>query len=211
MTLYVDSSALVKRYVAEGDSDSAESILLADTDWVTGRHTYVEVSLAIHRRLGGVRAARGIRRVRPRLAAHLCRGSRPGGLSTRRGARYRHGSSVDGCSASRSGRTRRGPVRADCHVRRPVRPGRSFAGVRRRGRARRPLPAPRRSGADFLAHERDVGAGEADGHECREENDLRPHDQDALSDRQKGRHRSTRGIRRDQVEGVDAGIEENRA
>jgi len=52
VTLYVDSSALVKRYVAEDDSDRADAILLADPDWVTGRHTYVEVSLAIHRRLG---------------------------------------------------------------------------------------------------------------------------------------------------------------
>lgn len=52
MTIYVDSSALVKRYVAESDSDAAETILLADTDWVTGRHTFIEISLAIHRRLG---------------------------------------------------------------------------------------------------------------------------------------------------------------
>jgi predicted nucleic acid-binding protein len=52
MTLYVDSSALIKRYVAEDDSDAAEAILLADTDWVTGGHTFVEVSLAISRRLG---------------------------------------------------------------------------------------------------------------------------------------------------------------
>lgn len=52
MTLYADSSALIKRYVAEDDSDTAESVLLADSDWVTGRHTFVEVQLAIHRRLG---------------------------------------------------------------------------------------------------------------------------------------------------------------
>jgi predicted nucleic acid-binding protein len=52
MTLYVDSSALVKRYVAEDDSDAAEAVLLADPEWVTGRHSFVEVSLAIHRRLG---------------------------------------------------------------------------------------------------------------------------------------------------------------
>jgi hypothetical protein len=52
VTLYVDSSAMVKRYVAEDDSDRADAILLGDADWVTGRHTYVEVSLAIHRRLG---------------------------------------------------------------------------------------------------------------------------------------------------------------
>ncbi len=52
MTLYTDSSALIKRYVAEDDSDVADSVLLADPEWVTGRHTFVEVMLAIHRRLG---------------------------------------------------------------------------------------------------------------------------------------------------------------
>ena len=52
MTLYVDSSALIKRYVAEDDSEEADTILLSDTEWVTGRHTFVEVGLAIHRRLG---------------------------------------------------------------------------------------------------------------------------------------------------------------
>lgn len=51
MTLYVDSSAIVKRYIAEDDSNAAEAILLADTDWVTGRHTLVEAMLAIQRRL----------------------------------------------------------------------------------------------------------------------------------------------------------------
>lgn len=51
MTLYVDSSALIKRYVAEDDSDAAESVLLADVEWVTGRHTFVEVLLALARRL----------------------------------------------------------------------------------------------------------------------------------------------------------------
>jgi predicted nucleic acid-binding protein len=61
MTLYVDSSALVKRYVAEDDSETADALLLSDPEWVTGSHTYIEVSLAIHRRLGererGVAAA----------------------------------------------------------------------------------------------------------------------------------------------------------
>lgn len=52
MTLYVDSSALIKRYVAEDESDAADAILLSDTDWVTAGHTLVEVSLAIARRLG---------------------------------------------------------------------------------------------------------------------------------------------------------------
>ena len=52
MTLYVDSSALIKRYVEEDDSEAADAILLGDTEWITGRHTYVEVILAIQRRLG---------------------------------------------------------------------------------------------------------------------------------------------------------------
>jgi hypothetical protein len=52
VTLYVDSSALVKRYVAEDGSDRVDAILLADPDWVTGGQTYVEVSLALQRRLG---------------------------------------------------------------------------------------------------------------------------------------------------------------
>jgi len=52
LTLYIDSSALIKRYLAEDDSDIAEAALLADTEWVTGRHTLVEIMLALHRRLG---------------------------------------------------------------------------------------------------------------------------------------------------------------
>jgi len=33
--------------VAEDDSERADAILLADADWATGRHTYVEVLLAL--------------------------------------------------------------------------------------------------------------------------------------------------------------------
>ena len=43
MSLYVDSSALLKRYVDEPDSDVAESILRSDPSLVTARHTIVEV------------------------------------------------------------------------------------------------------------------------------------------------------------------------
>ena len=43
MTLYVDSSALLKRYVEEPDSDRAVALLTADPVRVTGRHTVVEV------------------------------------------------------------------------------------------------------------------------------------------------------------------------
>lgn len=43
MTLYVDSSALLKRYVDEPDSERAVELLLSDPVLVTGRHTVVEV------------------------------------------------------------------------------------------------------------------------------------------------------------------------
>ena len=57
MTLYADSSALIKRYVTEDDSDAADAVLLADPAWVTARHTFVEVMLALHRRLGDAERA----------------------------------------------------------------------------------------------------------------------------------------------------------
>lgn len=53
MTLYVDSSALLKRYVAEPDSGVAEQYLLSDRVWVTARHTWVEVRRNLARLLGG--------------------------------------------------------------------------------------------------------------------------------------------------------------
>ena len=43
MSLYVDSSALLKRYVEEPDSETAESLLRSDPSLLTGRHTVVEV------------------------------------------------------------------------------------------------------------------------------------------------------------------------
>ena len=43
MTLYVDTSALLKRYVDEPDSDRAVELLSGDAELVTGRHTVVEV------------------------------------------------------------------------------------------------------------------------------------------------------------------------
>jgi predicted nucleic acid-binding protein len=41
--LYVDSSALLKRYVDEPDSDTAEALLASDPSLLTARHTIVEV------------------------------------------------------------------------------------------------------------------------------------------------------------------------
>lgn len=53
MTLYVDSSALLKRYVDEADSDVAVELLATDDDLVTARHTAVEVRRNLSRLLSG--------------------------------------------------------------------------------------------------------------------------------------------------------------
>jgi predicted nucleic acid-binding protein len=53
VTLYVDSSAWLKRYVAESDSDIAEQYLLSDPVWATARHTWVEVRRNLGRLLAG--------------------------------------------------------------------------------------------------------------------------------------------------------------
>lgn len=53
MTLYVDSSALLKRYVDEPDSDLAQDLLESDDQLVTGRHTVVEVRRNLARLLAG--------------------------------------------------------------------------------------------------------------------------------------------------------------
>ena len=50
---YVDSSALVKRYVRETDSDIALRLLSADLEWVTAQHTMVEVLRALSVRFAG--------------------------------------------------------------------------------------------------------------------------------------------------------------
>ena len=51
MTLYVDTSALLKRYVAEHDSDAAEQFMAADPVLVTSRLTEVEVRRNLSRLL----------------------------------------------------------------------------------------------------------------------------------------------------------------
>ena len=48
--IYTDSSALVKRYVSEPDSAQAVELLRFDPAWVTGQHTFTEVSIALSRR-----------------------------------------------------------------------------------------------------------------------------------------------------------------
>jgi predicted nucleic acid-binding protein len=60
VSIYVDSSALLKRYVDEPDSDLAESLLGSDPSLVTGRHTVVEVRRNLARLLSG-RALAGAR------------------------------------------------------------------------------------------------------------------------------------------------------
>ncbi len=53
MSLYVDSSALLKLYFADPDSRHAEDILASDPDWITGRLTAVEVRRNLARELLG--------------------------------------------------------------------------------------------------------------------------------------------------------------
>lgn len=60
MTTYVDTSALLKRYVEEPDSERAEELLGSDPELVTGRHTVVELRRNLARLLapGAASAAR---------------------------------------------------------------------------------------------------------------------------------------------------------
>jgi predicted nucleic acid-binding protein len=53
MSLYVDSSALLKRYVDEPDSATADAILGSDPSLLTARHTVVEVRRNLARLLEG--------------------------------------------------------------------------------------------------------------------------------------------------------------
>lgn len=48
MTLYVESSAVVRRYVDQEGSDEARRHLLDDPEWVTANHTYPEVYRALN-------------------------------------------------------------------------------------------------------------------------------------------------------------------
>ena len=53
MTMYVDTSALLKRYIEEPESNRVESFLAADPELVTGRHTIVEMRRNLSRLLHG--------------------------------------------------------------------------------------------------------------------------------------------------------------
>jgi len=57
MTLYVDTSAILKRYVDEPDSDRAEQLLASDPELVTARHTIVEARRNLARLLEGAALA----------------------------------------------------------------------------------------------------------------------------------------------------------
>jgi predicted nucleic acid-binding protein len=56
VTLYADTSALLKRYVDEPDSDRAVELLVSDPELVTGRHTVVEVRRNLARLLAATDA-----------------------------------------------------------------------------------------------------------------------------------------------------------
>lgn len=53
MAIYVDTSAYLKRYLEEPDSDAAQALLLEDLAWFSGRHTYVELRRNLARVLTG--------------------------------------------------------------------------------------------------------------------------------------------------------------
>jgi uncharacterized protein len=58
VSLYVDTSALLKRYIDEDESAACERFLMADPSWVTARHTWVEVLRNLGRLLRGPERAR---------------------------------------------------------------------------------------------------------------------------------------------------------
>lgn len=53
MGLYVDTSAILKRYIDEPESDKCNQYLEADPVWATARHTQVEVRRNLARLLTG--------------------------------------------------------------------------------------------------------------------------------------------------------------
>lgn len=61
MTLYVDTSALMKRYIEEPDSDLAAEMMLSDPVLVTSRLTEIELRRNLTRLLSG-KVLLGVRR-----------------------------------------------------------------------------------------------------------------------------------------------------
>jgi predicted nucleic acid-binding protein len=60
VSLYVDTSALLKRYIDESDSGLAEAHLLAHPVWLTGHHTWVEAQRNLARLLRGPALKRAV-------------------------------------------------------------------------------------------------------------------------------------------------------
>ena len=58
MSLYVDTSALLKRYIEEDESAACERFLVNDPSWITARHTWLEVLRNLGRLLQGSERAR---------------------------------------------------------------------------------------------------------------------------------------------------------
>jgi predicted nucleic acid-binding protein len=58
MVQYVDTGALLKRYVAEPDSDLAERLLQEDPDWLATAHTEIEVRRTLARDPASLKGAR---------------------------------------------------------------------------------------------------------------------------------------------------------
>lgn len=67
MSLYVDSSAVVKRYVDEPDSALAIDLIESDANVLTGRHTIVEVRRNLARQL----KEQDARRAKATFSRHL--------------------------------------------------------------------------------------------------------------------------------------------
>lgn len=67
MSIYVDSSALLKRYVDEPDSEAADELLRSDATLLTARHTIVEV----RRNLARILAERDANHARSAFAHDL--------------------------------------------------------------------------------------------------------------------------------------------
>ena len=53
MSLYIDTSALLKRYIDEDDSETFQQYLSNDPVWISGRHTEVETRRNLARLLDG--------------------------------------------------------------------------------------------------------------------------------------------------------------
>lgn len=58
MSLYIDSSALLKRYIDEEHSAHCDDVMAAHDQWLTARHTWVEVLRNLVTQLAGTERTR---------------------------------------------------------------------------------------------------------------------------------------------------------